>query len=336
MTWLRSTNAALLGALTCAVWLAACSSSPTADGPVTPPCTLNDDCESGICQAGVCIPAGDVIDPEPDAVEPDTDTGGPEPDAIEDAGDTGTPDDTDMGTDTTDIGPDVEEGTTGAPCTENEQCDSGYCISTSEGEVCTEVCNGDCPFGWDCRLLSNSGGDVVSLCVPPQEVLCTPCTADIDCDGLQNACLELTDGDFCGTACTPGGDACPSGYICQVERNGAGEETTQCVPELGVCGGCLDLDEDGYGVGARCLGTDCDDLDPTTNPGALELCDFKDNDCDELTDEDFDTSSDRRNCGVCGNLCESVRATGVCVDSACEVDVCDAGYYDINGDWLDG
>jgi hypothetical protein len=45
---------------------------------------------------------------------------------------------------------------------------------------------------------------------------------------------------------------------------------------------CEDADLDGYGVGAVCLGLDCDDDDANTFPGAPEICDGKDNDCDCL------------------------------------------------------
>lgn len=43
---------------------------------------------------------------------------------------------------------------------------------------------------------------------------------------------------------------------------------------------CLDLDGDGYGVGAGCLGPDCDDANPLVNPKMAELADDGlDNDC---------------------------------------------------------
>ena len=59
-----------------------------------------------------------------------------------------------------------------------------------------------------------------------------------------------------------------------------------------------DADDDGYGdphdkasscwepLGYVPTGTDCDDGDPDVNPGAEELCDGVDNDCDDRVDED--------------------------------------------------
>ncbi len=58
----------------------------------------------------------------------------------------------------------------------------------------------------------------------------------------------------------------------------------------------MDVDNDGYGAahlsteaceapaGHVADDSDCDDLDPAVNPGASELCDEIDNDCNELID----------------------------------------------------
>ncbi len=47
---------------------------------------------------------------------------------------------------------------------------------------------------------------------------------------------------------------------------------------------CEDADGDGYGVGCA-KGPDCNDHDPKVHPGATELCNFKDDDCNALVDE---------------------------------------------------
>jgi len=72
---------------------------------------------------------------------------------------------------------------------------------------------------------------------------------------------EECDGD--GPECT--GRCCEPGYDCQ---------RGECVDAA------QDLDGDGY-IAHR----DCDDYDPDTYPGAQELCDRRDNDCDGVVDD---------------------------------------------------
>ena len=53
---------------------------------------------------------------------------------------------------------------------------------------------------------------------------------------------------------------------------------------------CMDMDGDGFGnpASSLCLypDLDCDDMNPEVHPGALEVCDGLDNNCNELIDED--------------------------------------------------
>lgn len=57
--------------------------------------------------------------------------------------------------------------------------------------------------------------------------------------------------------------------------------------------GCLDLDGDGYGIGANCDGQDCDEESPNIYFGAPEICDDDiDNDCDGYIDEECIVTTD--------------------------------------------
>lgn len=47
---------------------------------------------------------------------------------------------------------------------------------------------------------------------------------------------------------------------------------------------CEDRDRDGFGIGTGCLGADCNDNDTSVFPGAPELCDGLDNNCDGIVD----------------------------------------------------
>jgi len=96
------------------------------------------------------------------------------------------------------------------------------------------------------------------------------CTTDEDCN----------DGLFCD-----GEERCEMGVCMASAPPCAGV----CNEELNRCADCSDADGDGA-FDAACGGTDCDDADPERYPGAPEICDDDDEDCDDSTfgDEDID------------------------------------------------
>jgi hypothetical protein len=106
------------------------------------------------------------------------------------------------------------------------------------------------------------------------------CTTDADCDA-QWACDFL----HCvsGTCVSTGKARCDDGDPCTLDR---------CDPATRTCSfppATLDADGDGHravltGGPAKC-GDDCDDGDPKIHPGARELCNGKDDDCNGLIDD---------------------------------------------------
>jgi hypothetical protein len=323
MTRLRSLRLAGTGLVLLA--LHACGTDPAAG--LLPVCAEDLDCSGQqTCVEGQCVvpqdAGGQTGVPDTLSPLPTRDTTPPHDADAEDT--SGTDGDTTS-----------QDGAAGSPCTTDTECDGGFCIRTREGQVCTEPCRDVCPLDWECRLLANSAGDAIQLCVPPQRILCRPCLADIDCDGLANRCLEQLDGRFCGTTCT-GEEDCPSGYRCQPIPVPGQDPVPQCVPTLGVCGNCLDQDGDGYGEGPGCEGPDCDDLNPAVYPGAPEACDGLDNNCNDQVDEDFDFSSSLDHCGACNRACTAPAAQAACQAGTCGIAQCPPGFVDLNGLVSDG
>ncbi|HMA04714.1 MAG TPA: putative metal-binding motif-containing protein, partial [Methanomicrobiales archaeon] len=137
---------------------------------------------------------------------------------------------------------------------------------------------------------------------------------DTNCDGKLSAGEADADGDgfrVCDGDCDDTNSAVHPGAseICDGLDNDCDGEVDEGV-RLSFY---RDADGDGYGsretlqdcsapTGYAAVSGDCDDLNPAIYPGAAEVCDGKDNDCDVIVDEGFDQDADRFT--SCGGDCD--------------------------------
>ncbi len=180
---------------------------------------------------------------------------------------------------------------------------------------------------------------------------------DIDDPGLTDGITYYEDADNDGygnpdvstIACDP-----PPGYVdnnldCNDSNSDINPAANEiCDEEDNDCNGLVDIDDpgivdaatyyqdadtDGYGNPAVSVlscnpipgyvlnGIDCDDENSGIHPGATELCDNIDNDCDGQTDENFNFMSDPNNCGACGITCDD--------GLPCTINLCENGFCSI-------
>ena len=156
---------------------------------------------------------------------------------------------------------------------------------------------------------------------------CTPSTevcngTDDDCDGLVDTDPELLrtlhdDPESCGRC----------GRVCAADN-----AELECRAGNCFIVACTPGYNDQNGSALDGCETDC-----LVTAGGREVCDGLDNDCDDLVDEGFDLSSDVAHCGACDAACpDAERGHVACLDGACAVDGCDAGFHDLDGELANG
>lgn len=169
-----------------------------------------------------------------------------------------------------------------------EACDDGAANSDVNPDACRSGCvvatcgDGVRDSGEQCD--EPGSAFCTASCERVETDVCEPCLDDDDCGGELDGCVALEDGENCGLDCDVDAE-CPDGFACRLANSSAGAPIRHCVPVSGVCVSCYDPDRDGFGTGVDCAGSDCDQTEASIRPGAVELCDGVDNDCDGAVDE---------------------------------------------------
>jgi hypothetical protein len=242
--------------------------------------------------------------------------------------------------------------------------DDGPCVYLG-----SEICNGrddDCNGQVDEGVLPGTGescGSSVGACRPGTteclggQVVCGHGAVNPKaelCNGLDDDCDGQTDegdpegGQPCGAPnqgdCRAGVSRCAGGAL--VCDGALGPQPEVCDGRDNDCDGVVDNGNPGGGAACGIAIGECRPGTVTCVGGHLvcqgqtgpqpELCDGKDNDCNGLTDEGIDTTSDPRNCGGCGISCVVPHASAACHDSHCAIVGCLPGYYNLNGTYDDG
>ncbi len=224
------------------------------------------------------------------------------------------------------------------PCESDVQCNGGRCVAVGAESYCTSPCgDGDpCPTGFEC-LVDDAAGS--SYCAPLSgSCECTvgsvgqtrPCGATNElgtCIGFEE-CLGA-DGFAACSAKTPSAEVC----------NGLDDDCDgQYDEDVGSGDPCTLTNDVGTCTGIQtCLGASgivCSAREPVA-----EVCNYVDDDCDGVADDDFKVGEQYGvfdHCGACGVTCKNgfPNATSMCglttSPPQCVVETCAPGYFQLN------
>jgi|GEM_PF-6235959 len=254
--------------------------------------------------------------------------------------------------------------------------DNDPLVNPGATEVCGDGVDNDCDGTVDVGIDSDTDGYDSCADCDDTDINTFPGASEL-CDGIDNNCDELVDNDVQYVDWYPDTDSDGYGDETGTAVNdcaivdGHASATGDCndsdntvhpnAPELcnGTDNDCDQLpsddetDDDGDGYvectgwtgDSSLLGDDCDDADATSYPGATEVCDGSDNDCDSVVPAD-ELDGDGDGESVCGGDCDDgddtiyTTATELCdaIDSDCDnslVDEFDNFDGDLEPDCID-
>lgn len=231
----------------------------------------------------------------------------------------GTPDDEDCSPGNAAIHPGAVEGCNGLDDNCDGEIDEGFPDSNADGYADCGAIDSDqdgTPDTQDCAPQNASvhpgatescnslDDDCDGITDPAGTSGCTKLYADYDGDGYGTSqdwlCLCQPDQPYTTVSSTDCNDSNASIHPGAAELCNGLDDDCSGSPEGPNTPGCktwyIDADSDGYGsTSGQCLcaptstykvqnNTDCNDADSTIHPGASELCNGKDDNCDSLTD----------------------------------------------------
>jgi Putative metal-binding motif len=158
--------------------------------------------------------------------------------------------------------------------------------------------------------MAGTGGGTAGVTGGPDA--CGGCDDGVFCNGTERCMVGDPGADARGCVTTP---ACLITQACD-------EVTNACATDCDLNGG--DADGDGF-VSTDCGGDDCNDAALAAYPGAVELCDGLDNDCNAAVDDNFAQFS-----------CLRDKTFASCLAGQCLITACDTGWSDCDGNAANG